>query len=190
MTVIASSCFSSPTATARARLMAWVVAGNCKSLVRTKIRSSSAIFFLPTSLSEQTAKLISGISLSCVHSRKVWLSSDRLGTRNNTRCPFPANASAIRNAVKVLPVPQAIIILPRAAPLAKPAFTLFSASFWCLRRDFFSFRTGVGLIWNCDQSMTLLSKSCRVMRATGGCWSSRALSAFLDHLSVVVIIRR
>ena len=84
--------------------------------------SSSFLRFLPTSLSEQTAKLCSGVSLSCVHSVSVCDSSDRLGTRNSTRLPAPAIFSAIFRLVKVLPVPQAMMSLPRSA-VAKPPFT-------------------------------------------------------------------
>ena len=102
-----------------ARRFGLVVAGYCSSWVNNCGASSSALwrFFLPTALSLHTAKLCSGVSLSCVHSVKVCDNSDRLGTRNNTRLPRPANFSAIFKLVKVLPVPQAMISLPRSAVL-------------------------------------------------------------------------
>jgi hypothetical protein len=59
-------------------------------VAKVSTMSSSALRFLPTSLSEQTAKLCSGMRLSCVHSVSVCDNSDRLGTRNSTRPPGPA----------------------------------------------------------------------------------------------------
>ena len=178
--------FCSTTCTAFARLLALVVAGNCKSL--RLARTLSSLCFLPTSLSEQTAKLINGVSVSWFHSRKVWLNNDKLGTRKSTRLPFPAIFSAIFSAVNVLPVPQAIISLPRVSPSLNRLSTFFKAFCWCGRKPFLAFNTGVSLMWNCDQSIWLFSKSSRLMTDIGICWLVKASLAFFDHLFVVVTI--
>ena len=55
------------------------------------------------------------------------------GTRKSTRPSGPASASAMRSATKVLPVPQAMMSLPRSA-VARPFSTSLYASFWWGRR--------------------------------------------------------
>ena len=59
--------------------------------------------------------------------------SDRDGTRNST-WPCGASCSAMQSEVKVLPVPQAMISLPRSAS-ANPASTAAKASRWCGRNS-------------------------------------------------------
>ena len=60
----------------------------------------------------------------------------------------------------VLPVPQAMMSLPRSAFL-RPAWTLAIASFWCWRSFFLglSFKSWGRLILKSDQSIGLSSKS-------------------------------
>ena len=78
----------------------------------------SVLARLPTLVSEQTAKARNGTSRPLVHSRRLWLSSEMDGTRNSTEVGLAfwsvAIFSAIFSAVNVLPVPQAMIILPRS----------------------------------------------------------------------------
>ena len=154
------------------KLWGLVVAGNFKSLIPTTILSSS--FFLPTSLSEQTAKLRIPNDVCWVHSSSVWLSNARLGTRNNTFLPRPASSSAIRKEVKVLPVPQAIISLPRSAS-ANPYLTADNAGRWWSLKLFFL--RNIGFTFesklNCDQSIKLPSKSNNEIVATGGFASTK-----------------
>ncbi|SHP92300.1 Uncharacterised protein [Mycobacteroides abscessus subsp. abscessus] len=81
-------------------------------------------------MSEQTAKARSGIVVCAVHSRSVWDSREMDGTQNrmNARPLFSlAVRSAIFSEVKVLPVPHAMISLPRSLPTPKPANTLSTA---------------------------------------------------------------
>jgi hypothetical protein len=58
--------------------------------------------FLPTSASEQTAKLCSGRPLSCVHSVRDWERRFNEGTRKRTSLFFPAISSAILRRSKGL----------------------------------------------------------------------------------------
>jgi hypothetical protein len=153
---------------------------------------------LPTLVSEQTANARNGTSASLVHSRRAWLISEMDGTRNSTDvgCALPAlpsvaSCSAILSAVNVLPVPQAMISLPRSW-VWKPANTSASACFWWGRRRFL---VVVGRIdgrskSTASQSMSESSRSARPIRDTGICWPTRAASALLLHRSVVETISR
>ena len=168
-----------------------VVAGYCSSWVSSCGASFSALwrFFLPTSLSLHTAKLCKGVSLSCVHSVKVCDNNDKLGTRNNTRLPLPAKFSAIFKLVKVLPVPHAIINLPRLA-VSKPFWVDSNAAFWWSRNDFLGLRTIGWLGWYCSHAIWLCSSAYRSILLTGGCWSANASSAcLLQCWQVLTMIR-
>lgn len=79
-----------------------------------------------TLVSEQTANARRSSWVCAVHSRRVCESREIDGTANRMRAlpPFSnAARSAIFRAVKVLPVPQAMINLPRSLPFSKPAKT-------------------------------------------------------------------
>ena len=58
--------------------------------------------------SEQTAKARVGVLESAAHYRSAWATSEIEGAANSTCPPEPATSSAMRSAVKVLPVPQAL----------------------------------------------------------------------------------
>ena len=144
-----------------------------------------------------------GTAASYDHSRSDCDSSEMDGTRNSTLVRWPSSRSArsrcSRSAtlrlVKVLPVPQAMISLPRSWP-AKPANTAWIASAWCGRGCFFACRfsstsTATSPGAGTRQSIGLAAMSARPTRVTGICWSSSASSACGPHFSVVeMIIRR
>ena len=115
---------------------------------------------------------------------------DNDGTKNKTRLPTPAIFSAIFSAVNVLPVPHAIISLPRSA-YSKPSCTAFNAATWCGLSDFLVFScTGLLGVYTL-QSIALFSNSDKPMRCTGFDCPSKAASAFLLHsLRVVSKIKR
>jgi len=157
-----------------------VVAGNARSTLEM---SSDC---LPTLVSEHTANGANGMSDSVAHSRSDCDSKEIEGTRNNTDPPLPATCSARRREVKVLPVPHAMINLPRSED-SKPAVTCSIAVSWWARSCFFpcsGSRSGVSRE-NCAQSTSEFSRSDRPMRRTGICWSRIASSAFAFHRSVV-----
>ena len=145
--------------------------------------------FLPTSPSEHTAKLRSGVALSCVHSVSVCERSARLGTRKSTRLPAPATRSAICRLVNVLPVPHAMMSLPRSN-CSNPFVTCPSATSWCGRSAFFARTAGAFFGVKRDQSMTLPSSAARSIFVTGVCWSRSASSACSLQSLVVVTMRR
>ena len=123
---------------------------------------------LPIFVSEQTAKERSGTSDSALHSMSVCDSRAMEGTRNRTLPPEPAMASAMRRDVKVLPVPHAMMSLPRSA-VDSPAVTASRARFWCSRRLLPPVRTmtsGVSRL-NESQSIVELNRSSRPIRETG-----------------------
>ncbi|SIN17458.1 Uncharacterised protein [Mycobacteroides abscessus subsp. abscessus] len=64
--------------------------------------------------SEQTAIMSRESSELSAHSRIVWESREIDGTRNSTEPPAPTYSSASFSEVKVLPVPHAMISLPRS----------------------------------------------------------------------------
>jgi hypothetical protein len=151
---------------------------------------------LPTLASEHTAKLRSGISHCVVHSRSVWEMREIDGTRKSTFvcCSTPwdcAKRSAIFNVVKVLPVPQAMISLPRSC-FSNPESTSSSARTWWGRRRFLILRRScVGAFGlNCPQSTALWSRFFTRNRVTGMRWSLSASSACLLQWSVVEMIIR
>ena len=77
-------------------------------------------------------------------------------------------ASAMRRDVKVLPVPHAMMSLPRSA-MDSPAVTASRARFWCSRRLLPPVRTmtsGVSRL-NESQSIVELNRSSRPIRETG-----------------------
>ena len=125
------------------------------------------------------------------HSTKVWLSKEIDGTKNST-LPIPfVTASAIFRAVKVLPVPQAIISLPRSACL-KPLITALTASIWWGRSFFFeqTFISSILSRVKLSQSIPESFRSWRRIRVTGGNCPIIVVSALDDHLSVVDTIIR
>ncbi len=121
-----------PAAVRATSVAASVVAGSVRSMVDMPV---SSLTFRPTRTSEHTANGRMSTAALAIHSRRLWLSSWIDGTRKSTLLPSPASCSAILSEVKVLPVPQAMISLPRSC-FARPSATAESASAWCGRSDF------------------------------------------------------
>jgi hypothetical protein len=95
----------------------FVEAGSARSMTLVKSLSSSLARFLETSGSEQMQTALIGSLASADHSRSDWLNSEMEGTRNRIK-PFPlVSCSAMRRALNVLPVPHAMMSLPRSAVL-------------------------------------------------------------------------
>jgi len=162
---------------------ALVVAGNARSTLEM---SSDAFDRFPTLVSEHTANGANGTSASVAHSRSDCDSREIEGTRNSTDPPLPASCSARRNEVNVLPVPQAMINLPRSLA-SNPAVTFSIAVSWWARNRFRSWSSrasGVSKV-NCDQSISEFSRSDSPILRTGICWAWIASSAFAFHRSVV-----
>jgi hypothetical protein len=95
------------------------VTGKPRSLVVATTASGSA-----TVSSEHTGRKSNPFLELAVHSRSVWANSDSDGTSISVRSA--SSFSWMNNAVRVLPVPQAMIIWPRSAR-SKPFITLFIA---------------------------------------------------------------
>ena len=146
---------------------------------------------LPTLRSEQTAKVRRGISASAPQFRMDCANSEREGAANSTRPPRPAISSAIRNDASVLPVPQAIIILPRSCA-SNPSITSVNALTWwgrsCLRDS--SCRGADSSSTYESQSTATPSRPNRSTRWTGGSTVVSALSALALHSVAVVKIYR
>ena len=89
-----------------------VEAGNAKSITEEVSISSTLVFFLVISGSEQI-QIGFIFSKDCaLHSLSVYPNNAMEGTKKSTK-PFPlVSFSAIRREVKVLPVPQAMISFP------------------------------------------------------------------------------
>ena len=73
-----------------------------------------------------------GMLCCSAHSRIACEKSPIEGTRYRTLPPIPAISSAIRSAVKVLPVPHAIISLPRPAVFEAVDNLVKRSSLWCV----------------------------------------------------------
>ena len=80
----------------------------------SEIWMSSCSFLPPAYGSEQTTRELSGLAVWVSHSRRAWETSAMVGARNRIDSPSATNRSAIRSAVKVLPVPQAMMSRPRS----------------------------------------------------------------------------
>ena len=93
---------------------------------------------------------------SFFHSRTVCDISASDGTMKRTSFPLPASVSAMRRPVKVLPVPQAMMSLPRSA-VARPSCTACNASRWWSRSSFLGARLMVPVRMYCDQLIRLAS---------------------------------
>ena len=146
-----------------------VEAGSARSIMLKLSESSFFDFLREISGSEQMQIALMGSRASAVHSLKVCPRSDMDGTRNKIK-PVPlVSCSAIRSDTKVLPVPHAIISLPRLAVL-KYSWVLSSAAFWCGLISFFGVRECSPVIPNCNfpQSTGASCKSVRFNRVTGG----------------------
>lgn len=97
----------------------------------------------------------------------------------------------MRREVKVLPVPQAMMSLPRSAA-ASPSVTAASARRWCSRRLLRPTRTmtsGVSRLKE-SQSIVELNRSPRPMRDTGTTWLAIVWAAAGFQRSVVETNRR
>ncbi len=104
------------------------------------------------------------------------------GTRNSTDPPAPTSSSAILSEVKVLPVPQAMMSLPRSCA-RKPSNTSMRAACWCGRRAFLPVETSTSGVAHeyCDQSKADSSSQAMSTRCTGTAWWARVSDAFGDH---------
>ena len=104
-----------------------VDAGNAKSTTEDVSMSSNFFLFLVISGSEQIHIALIGSKASAYHSLSVCPNNAIDGTKKSIK-PFPlVSFSAIRNELKVLPVPQAIMSLPLSWFL-KWLFVFVSAS--------------------------------------------------------------
>ena len=83
---------------------------------------------LPAVRSEHTAAYLCGMTPLFAHSRMVCEISDMEGIRYSTRPSAPTMRSAMRRAVRVLPVPHAITSCPLSA-VWNPSVTFLIASF-------------------------------------------------------------
>ena len=100
----------------------------------------------PALVSEHTTKGRMSVCVWAIHSRSDCDTSEIDGARKSTFSwpPFSAHScSASFREVKVLPVPQAEIHLPRAE-VVKPSVILSIAVFWCGRSPYFT----AFLSWN------------------------------------------
>src|SRR5664280_2183454 len=168
-----------------------VDAGKAKSTTLKLSLSSFLVFFLEISGSEQMQTGLIGSSASEDHSRKACPNKEMEGTKNKIN-PLPlVSFSAMRSEIKVFPVPQAIIILPRSAVL-KHSCVLSNASFWCGRINFFGVLESSPEIpcSSLSQSTGDSCKSKKLSRVTGGFWFFIASVAFGPHLFVVEIQSR
>ena len=113
----------------------FVVTGNGTSST-DEIIASSDLF---TVSSEQTHRYDQDTFECWDHSNKVWDKRLKDGTKTSVECE--SRLSIIHIAVKVFPVPQAIINWPREAFL-KPSVTSWIASDWCVRGPHFEIVLG------------------------------------------------
>lgn len=174
------------------RVSGSVVAGTARSWALM----SSPPVRLWTCASEHTGTACSSSSQFADHSRKVCDSNEIDGTRNSSVAAPPfsaASRSAILSEVNVLPVPQAMISLPRSR-VASPASTLSTAVRWWGRRSLRVVRCSSSSTSSDGQARSQVigawAISARPTRATGMCWLSSAASALAPHLSVVEMMIR
>jgi len=161
-----------------------VVAGRARSTA--EMSSLTALERAVALRSEQTASGASGTSAAVDHSRRDCESRLIEGTRKSTLPPAPTTRSASRSEVNVLPVPQAMISLPRS-PVVNPASTSATARTWWGRSWFLGEvgRTSGLASRNFDQSTGEACSSAIPIRRTGICWPWIASSACAFHRSVV-----
>ena len=180
---IASNCFKIS--------LVLVEAGNAKSTTLYPSESLFLVLLLLISASEQIQIGLIGSLASASHSRKVWPNKAIEGTRNKTK-PLPSvSFSAIRKDVNVLPVPQAIMSLPRSWVL-KWSCVWYKAFCWCGKRDFCAAREAAPCppFSNCSQFTGACSRLLKLIRKNGGFWLRIASSALTLHALEVVEIQR
>lgn len=129
-----------------------------------------------------------GFSDCADHSRNVCPNRAMEGTKNRISPRPCVSCSAILSDVKVLPVPQAIISLPRPDFL-KYACVAVKASSWCSRSCFLGSHASCPDIpsANLFHSTVALYRLDKYMRWTCGCCWRMVSSALLLHRSVVAI---
>ena len=165
-----------------------VEAGNAKSMTEEVSMSSSCFRFLVISGSLQIQMAFMGSTASAYHSLRVCPSRAIEGTKNSIK-PLPwVCFSAMRSDVNVLPVPQAMMSLPRSLFL-KWLWVLLTAAVWCGRSSFLPVRatSPVMPLSSFCQFRGASLRSCKLILDSGGFWFLIASCAFVPHLLVVEI---
>ena len=95
---------------------------------RVALRLLSFFGSKPALSSEQTASTSRETDAFCRYSRRIWATSAMDGHSTMDMPPAGVSSSTILSEMRVLPVPQGRIILPRASPIGSPPLSERSCS--------------------------------------------------------------